>query len=358
MTRLAFLWSGLPDYAARQIRAVVDRGHRVDVIATRPRVPIEGMERSLGQPVRWIEPDESPSFEALGLGAPEVLFQGGYFVRAFNALARQARAVGAPVVLMADNNWDGTLRQRFVDPLRHRLLLVSRFDGVLVPGHSGHRFAAAMGYRADRILTGLYGADPTIFYDGAPLAERDRRILFVGQLNARKNVLPLAHAFAAIADRFPAWELQIAGTGPLEASLPDHPQVRRLGFVQPERLGALLRSARCLALPSLSEHWGLVVHEAALSGCALLLADGIGAADDFCDHANAVRFDPKDARAMRTALERIMGFDASDWRRAQTASLARARAFGPKRFADAVETMVGLVASNARDWADRVEAAE
>ena len=44
MTELVVAWPGLPDYAARCIRAVIERSAvSVAVIGTRPDVPIEGL---------------------------------------------------------------------------------------------------------------------------------------------------------------------------------------------------------------------------------------------------------------------------------------------------------------------------
>jgi glycosyltransferase involved in cell wall biosynthesis len=78
--------------------------------------------------------------------------------------------------------------------------------------------------------------------------------------------VPLARAFARIAHRLPDWELCLYGSGPLQSAI-SHPRIKVHGFIQPEQLGSLYRQARIFALPSFSEAWGVVVHEAALSGC-------------------------------------------------------------------------------------------
>ena len=46
--QIVFSWHGLPQYAARLIRAAIDRlGRPCLVIGSRPTVPVEGMERIL-----------------------------------------------------------------------------------------------------------------------------------------------------------------------------------------------------------------------------------------------------------------------------------------------------------------------
>jgi glycosyltransferase involved in cell wall biosynthesis len=331
VTDFLFLWPGLPDYAARLIRGVIDAGFEVDVLATKPSVPIEGMERSLGQRVIWIEPDSDVSFRELGLALPKLVFQGGYHIKSIERIGCEARSNQIGVVLMADNNWTVAFRQRFVDPIRHRFLHVSRFDGVLVPGASGKKWARRMGYSGP-LAMGMYGADPGTFYPGLALSSRPKRLVFVGQFVPRKNVVGLTDAFAEIADQFPDWTLTVCGAGDQRSELRPHPAINVEGFLQPQQLANKLRGARALVLPSLEEHWGLVVHEATLSGMALLLSDVVGAASDLATAKNSVLFKPGDKNAMKMALQTIMAWTEAEWHAAEAASLDLASKFGPRKF--------------------------
>lgn len=342
MNSIAFAWPGLPDYAARCIRAVIDYWPKaVTVVATPPSVPIEGMERSLGQSVHWINESRATlSWSSLDVDIPDVLFCGGYSTPAFNSLAQQVRNRGGRVILMADNNWQGRLRQYTIDPIRHRLLFRSRFDGILVPGVSGTRLARSWGYQPDRIATKLYGADPELFWGGPPLAQRQKTFLYVGQFIDRKNVLSLTEAFVSLTERRSDWKLLLCGSGPIADRIPTHPRISVLGFVQPPQLAELLRQVRCLVLPSHEEHWGLVVHEAVLSGCALALSDNVGAADDLARAENSVLFRSNDTEAMAQALDAVAAWDAERWAQAEETSLLLARGFGPTPFSQSVAKLV------------------
>lgn len=333
MTLIAFGWSGLPDYAARCIRAVMDtRDERIDIVATRPRVPIEGMERSLGKEVNWLEDGHlTLNWSDLDLPRPDIFFQGGYYLPALRALGAEARASGGKVVLMSDNNWQGTMRQRFVDPLRHRLLLRWRFDAVMTPGKSGTQYGAHLGYQ--RIVSGMLGADPRLFNGGDSLCSRPKTFLFAGRLIKLKNVLGLVRAFARFAQENDDWMLRICGSGPLREQIPDHPRIDVRGFVQPPELADLMREARCLVLPSFTDHWGLVVHEATLCGCALALSSCVGAADDLATPENAVFFSPRAEERIEDALHAIAGWNDARWDAAERTSRALATQFGPHRFA-------------------------
>lgn len=346
---IAFAWSGLPDYAARCIRAVLDHAcNPVTVIATPPNVPIEGMESSLGQMVHWIdEAQGATNWAALSMMPPKVLFVSGYKVPAFNALAAEVKRTGGKVVLMSDNNWTGSAKQKFIEPLRHRLYLRQRFDAVFLPGASGARLARVWGYPPEAIFTGLYGADPALFHGGLRLSERQKSFLFIGQFIERKNVLGLAEAFIQVENLLPNWTLSLCGSGPLAERIPTHPRIKVSSFVQPPQLAEKIRKNRCLVLPSLEEHWGLVAHEAALSGCALALAETVGAAEDLASAKNAILFPTGDIDAIANALLTIAGWDDASWKAAEAESRRLAADFGPNCFKDSVVSLVTKLTGSA-----------
>lgn len=338
MSQVAFSWNGLPQYAARLIsRAIREHGAPCPVVGSRPAVPVRGVEEALGQPVHWVDADKPVSWAALGLTVPKVYFQSGWAYPAFNSLGEEVRAGGGKVCLLMDNNWRGDLRQIIGAPW-FRLFQRHKFDAVLVPGKSGRRLARWYGLPDAAIFEGMYGADPRLFFNGPPLAERPKRIIFVGQYIERKGCVPLARAFAAVAHQLPGWELCMYGSGPLQSAIPPHPQIKVHGFVQPEQLGALYRDARIFALPSRFEAWGLVVHEAALSGCQLLLSDAIGAAPDFATTENSRTFRPGDEEGIASALVGLA--HSADLAAAQAASVSAAKSHGPSVFATQVGNVI------------------
>ncbi|MEY4403506.1 MAG: hypothetical protein RIR91_1541, partial [Verrucomicrobiota bacterium] len=290
-------------------------------VGTRPAVPIQGMEESLGQPIHWVESSQSVRWADLGLVVPKVFFQAGWSCPAFNALGDEVRAAGGKVCLLMDNDWRGDLRQRLGGPW-FRLMMRRRFAAVMVPGISGRRLARWYGFADAEIFEGLYGADPAVFFDGPPLAERPKP------------------AFQAVADRLPDWELHLYGSGPLQGAIPSHPRIRVHGFVQPAELGALYREARIFALPSRREAWGLVVHEAALSGCQLLLSDAIGARHDFADLKNAAEFPAGDHASLAQAMLNLASAEGYALARAQAESRVLAATHGPAVFAERVGAVV------------------
>ena len=201
----------------------------------------------------------------------------------------------------------------------------------------------------DRIVEGSYGADNTLFFNGLPLPERPKRMIYVGQLCERKNVLRLCEAFVA-ANEGGEWGLDIFGCGPLGLTVREYADKKSEGRIcvhpvaQPEELAEKYRTARLFCLPSLKENWGLVVHEAALSGCVLLTAKGVGASEDLLrpidqSNGNGIVFDPCDVQAMTKAFRKAMALTDDQLLVAQKVSCELAQSFGPTCFASAVKSM-------------------
>jgi len=345
VTRVAFSWNGLPQYGARLIRqAIAELGGPCAVIGTKPTVPVLGMEAALGQPVHWIDADSRPRWADLGLEPPEVFLQSGWAYPAFNALGADTKSHGGRVIGLMDNNWRASFRQLVLGPAGFRLLYRHGFDAMLVPGKSGRRLARYYGMKRARLRMGMYGADPALFYPEIPISQRPKEFLFVGRFTAIKGVASLCAGFIEFSKAHPEWTLRLCGSGEMRVSLPDHPGIIVEDFVQPEALRARYNRARFFILPSIEEAWGLVVHEAALCGSALILSDKIGSTDDLAGCRNSVRFAAGDSGALARALARAAAWTDARLEEAGKESRLLARRFGPARFADEVKRLVNSFA--------------
>lgn len=334
---LVFAWYGLPQYAARCMQAAREAiGVRIPVIGTRAAVPILGMEEILEGDVLWIEETKLVTWSDLGLPIPKIFIVTGWAYPILNHLAEQVRRSGGHVVVMVDNCWKGSIRQLF-GTIYFRLILRRKFSYALVPGRSASKLLRILGMPENKIQTGLYGADVRLFSSGEELIQRTKTIVYVGQYIERKGILPFVDAFIEFARTHPDWNLELYGSGPLMGSFIEHPQVSVNPFVQPSELAPLLRRARALVLPSYEEHWGLVVHEAALSGCALLLSEKTGSGTDLGREENSVTFKPGCHNSIVCALNRFSAWTDADLTRAQSISLQLADDFGPIPFTRSIQ---------------------
>lgn len=316
---ICFAISGLSQYMARCIGLfVASSDEEVVVVATRPRVPIMGMEECVHCRIVWTDAsgDVAEVISEIGV-MPRVLIEDGWNVVIFNDLRNKVHDVGGKVVCMVDNNYRFSVKE-CVKSLRFRLMLRNRYDGFLVPGVSGVKLLRFYGVPADKISRGMYSADRTLFCPGPSLEKRQKKIMYVGQFVDRKNVIRMCMAFREAVLSCPQgreWTLELFGCGVLRERLENEfagENVVIHDFVQPEELSKRYREVRAFCLPSLEDHWGLVVHEAALSGCALLLSNRVGAAEDFLCEKNGILFNPYDVNDMEKAFIRIMECE-DDW---------------------------------------------
>jgi glycosyltransferase involved in cell wall biosynthesis len=313
-------------------RAIAALDQPCAVVGSRPSVPVDGMESALGQKILWLDANKPISWSDLQLRAPKVYFQSGWRYPAFAALGDQVKRAGGRVVGLSDANWRGDMRQLMLGASAFRLSYRRRFDAMMVPGRQGARLMRWFGVAASRIRQGMYGADPVLYGDPPPLASRPKTFLFVGQFIPRKDVVGLARAFLRIENEHPGWKLHLIGGGEQRNLIPKHPSIIVEDFVQPRDLVARFHAARFLVLPSRREAWGVVVHEATLAGCGLILSDRVGSAEDLSTPANALYFRagrPTDlARALSTACRK----DEAWLSEASATSRRLAASFGPERF--------------------------
>jgi glycosyltransferase involved in cell wall biosynthesis len=341
VTEIAFSWNGLPQYGARLIRGALDRlGGDCVVIGSRPSVPVEGMEEALNHPINWIDAAKPTSWHSLGLNIPDVFLQSGWSYPGFSSLGAEVKAQGGRVIGLSDANWRGDFRQLVLGPIVFRAIHRRHFDAMIVPGRQGERLMRWFGMPAARVRCGMYGADPALFSGAGALALRPKTFLFVGQLIERKNVLGLARAFDRFSKARPDWTLHLCGSGEQRNRIPSDERIVIEDFVQPEQLAKRFGQARFLVLPSFVDAWGLVVHEAALCGCGLILSDRIGSADDLATSRNSVRFRAGSEDDLMRALEEAADFDERRLAEAEIESVRLAAQFGPARFGHEVASLI------------------
>lgn len=159
------------------------------------------------------------------------------------------------------------------------------------------RFEACDPARRDDFLA-RHGLDPA-----------RRRIVFSGRLVPVKRVDVLLDAFARILPQRPAWDLVIAGDGPLREQLASRlpeaarPRVHWVGFLQVDELASCYHASAALVLPSEREPWGLVVNEAVAAGLAVVATEVSGAAVELVRHGtNGLLVPPGNVDALADAL--------------------------------------------------------
>ena len=177
----------------------------------------------------------------------------------------------------------------------------------------------------------------------------EKFVLWVGQIESRKNVKRLLRAFAAIAGEFPH-QLVIAGEQRWStreelsevAELGLERRVQFLGWVAHTDLPAIYRLAELFAFPSLYEGFGIPLVEAMACGCPILTADTCAPPEVLAGAGYLV--DPYDIEAIATGLRATLSDPAL--RASMIArGLERAKEFSWEKSAREVLAVFDAVAS-------------
>jgi glycosyltransferase involved in cell wall biosynthesis len=136
-------------------------------------------------------------------------------------------------------------------------------------------------------------------------------VLYVGRLSPEKNVDTLVEALGDL-------NLVVAGDGPLRHLVPN-----ALGAVPHAEVERLLDRSSVVVAPSEREGFGLAAAEAMAFGRPVVAAAGGGLLELVSDDETGLLVPPRDAAALRAAVDRLL---ADPELRARLGSAARARA--------------------------------
>ncbi|MDA1185731.1 MAG: glycosyltransferase family 1 protein [Acidobacteria bacterium] len=217
---------------------------------------------------------------------------------------------------------------------------VRRADAVVANSHdTASQIARAFGVDSTRIHVCSPGPPAWQSLGRAPNVPPDGYVLFVGTLEARKNIGVLLDAYAALVERdHRTPPLVLAGRATPDATgwldrlsrAPLAGRVRHLGYVPDAEREATYAGARLLVMPSRYEGFGIPVLEAMSAGVPVVAADR-GALPEVLGDAGTL-VDPDDAEALATAMHRSLTDDAFATACAQR-GLERAREFSWERAA-------------------------
>ena len=161
---------------------------------------------------------------------------------------------------------------------------------VIAASHSLAAAARALGAQEVRVVPSGVAIPESV---AAP--EEPPHVLYVGRLSAEKGVLELVEAARGL-------PLRVVGDGPLRVRVPG-----AVGFVPPGELGPWYERAAVVVVPSRREGYGVVAREAMAWGRPVVASAVGGLLDAVDDGVTGVLVPPGDVRALRSALERLLG---------------------------------------------------
>lgn len=244
---------------------------------------------------------------------------------------RSCNRLGIPTVLMSDTHAGSIRGNAGRETLKRQLVVL--YQSALVAGKPHAEYLASLGFPAERIVTGYDVVDNRHFSacaaKSAPGNVRLPQHYFFccARFVAKKNLQFLVEAFAQYRRTHDAWDLVIAGDGPLRDAVVRRASefsvasnVHILGHRSYADLPEVYVSAAAFILPSIVDEWGLVVNEAMAAGLPVLVSNDAGCHRDLVETGvNGFVFDPKNV----DELAGLMGGIATSTRRNEMGEASR-----------------------------------
>ena len=193
----------------------------------------------------------------------------------------------------------------------HRKHFIRQFDAMITYSQTGASEYAALGFPSKRIFVAANAVAPP---PRTPPPDRPLpgpnsplKVLFVGRLQARKNIDNLLHACAALPpERQP--EVVIVGDGPVRADLQQlaaeiYPKATFAGALYGEALAEQFQAADLFVLPGTG---GLAVQQAMSHGLPVIAAEADGTQADLVRAGNGWQITPNDIDSLRAALDEAL----------------------------------------------------
>jgi glycosyltransferase involved in cell wall biosynthesis len=185
--------------------------------------------------------------------------------------------------------------------------LLRRARLVLCPSEALANSARELGAREARVVPA--GVNVPV-ESGEP--DDPPHVLFVGRLSEEKGISEFLEATEGI-------PRVVVGDGPLRDGVRE-----AVGFVPPAMLGSYYERAAVVVCPSHREGYGVVAREAMAHGRPVVASAVGGLAEAVEDGVSGILVPPRDATALRTAIERLLA-DRALRDRLGAAAGARAR---------------------------------
>lgn len=191
------------------------------------------------------------------------------------------------------------------DQLRRRTLDLGAADAAVIAVHEAMVPHLTRGGIAAASLRVLRNPVSSCRSHRVP-AERNRKLFYIGRLDADKGVDLLARAA-----RLAGAPLCIIGDGPLAGKLArEHPEAELLGWRTREEIDELIGEARLLAVPTrCRETFGLAAIEALRSGVPVVVSEFSLISGDIVQQGFGLACNPYDETAFSCAIAELMRDD-------------------------------------------------
>lgn len=273
---------------------------RADWTVDQPKV----LNSKFFKEIIWLNPNKIYNWTDLNLMSPDFYFQSGWNMKPFNHLAKitKQKNIKSKIILISDNNYQKNNIRQILGGIFFKFFLRKKFDLAWVPGLSGKKLMIKYGFEKKEVFTKLYSSVSKYYKNRIKVNKKKKQFLFVGQFIKRKNVETLIKVFKSLKIKKKEWKLIVVGKGNLNLKKYKKNNIEIFDPLPPLKLSKLYNQSIFFILPSLRDHWPLVVHEASLSGCFLLLSRHVGNIPELSNKKNSIIFDPNSKKDIQNTI--------------------------------------------------------
>ena len=191
---------------------------------------------------------------------------------------------------------------------QRRLRFIRQFDSLITYSQTGAGQYAQLGFPQERIFVAVNAVTPAPAHPlparPTPAGDQRARVLFVGRLQARKQVDHLLRACAQLPDANQP-DVMIVGDGPDRERLQTladqiYPLAEFSGALYGADLAEQFQSADLFVLPGTG---GLAIQQAMSFGLPVIAAEADGTQADLVRPGNGWQIPPNDLQALQSALK-------------------------------------------------------
>lgn len=359
--RVTVLHTRLSGYFTACLEALKDKANPELQLFVRPRDPNAPFDEEqfvgLGGLYNRTEHNAKEIFSLVRSFNPDVILASGWADAGYLEVCRRMRSYDVPVVAGCDTQWKGSIRQ-IIASKTARWHVKRALDVLWVTGERQAMLARALGFDGDSLWDGYYACDWDQFAmdpKSLPVIRSEENsigFIYVGRYAPEKGIDTLVEAYQLYRDMVDdPWPLFSVGAGQLAKTL-EAVGASNLGFIQPKRLPSVLHRAGAFVLPSRTEPWGVVVHEAAAAGLPLILSSAVGAGVHLLRPGlNGYSFRPGDAYSLSKCMFDMHQASVTRRNRMSQVSYILSKQYTPNRWA---ETLITGLSSLRRSSVPRI----
>lgn len=240
-----------------------------------------------------------------------------------------------PLIYRSDENDDTRVNSSLLfkligSPLEY--FVITNSDAVICPGKKAQKYNLKKGVSPQKVFISPYTTEDDDNYvekiEKFSLKRNnikdelgivgDKLIIYLGQFIERKGVIFLLDAFKRMKNEFNSLGLILVGNGPLITDYKNFCEKNNLknvyfpGFIEHDTKIKYYSVSDVFVLPTLQDHWGLVVNEAMLCKLPVVITKMAGASEMVEDGKNGFIIDEADVDQLYEKIESILCSDNSN----------------------------------------------